>query len=120
MEPLSDKIWPNCAFYDTSMKFCTHLEYIITKIFGYRAISDFALEGVGSHFKDGCLKPISSIDRLLQRRPDVVLTKTYNFCVNYFKYVTFDLLRHSNPPFVKMAAAKTNVPISHELRYLER
>ena len=61
MEPLSDKIWPNCAFYDTSMKFGTHFEYIITQIFGYRAISDFALEGVGSHFKDGCRKPISSI-----------------------------------------------------------
>ena len=57
VEPLSDKIWPNCAFYDTSMKFGSHLEYIITKIFGYRAISDFALDGVGSYFKDGCRKP---------------------------------------------------------------
>jgi hypothetical protein len=35
------------------MKFGTRIEYTITQIFGYRAISDFALEGVGSHFKDG-------------------------------------------------------------------
>ena len=49
-QPICDKIWPNCAFYDTSMKFSTHLDFIITKIFGYRAISDFALEGIGGHF----------------------------------------------------------------------
>ena len=42
VEPLSDKIWLNCAFYDKSMTFGTHVEYIMTKIFGYRAISDFA------------------------------------------------------------------------------
>jgi hypothetical protein len=43
------------------MKLGTHIKYIITKIFGYRAIPDFSLEGVGSHFKDGRQKPISSI-----------------------------------------------------------
>ena len=43
------------------MKFGTRIEYTITQIYGYRAISDFALEGVGSHFKDGRQKPISSI-----------------------------------------------------------
>jgi hypothetical protein len=32
------------------MKVGTHLDFIITKIFGYRAIPDFALEGVGGHF----------------------------------------------------------------------
>ena len=61
VQPICDKIWLNCAFYDTSMKFGTHIEYIITKIFGYRAISDFAMEVVGSHFKNGRRKPISSI-----------------------------------------------------------
>ena len=61
VQPICDKIWSNCAFYDTSMKFGTRIEYTITQIFGYRAISDFALEGVGSHFKDGRQKPISSI-----------------------------------------------------------
>ena len=40
----------NCAFYDTSMTFCTNVEHIMTKIFGYRAISDFALEGVWRPF----------------------------------------------------------------------
>ena len=49
-QPICDKIWPNWAFYDSSIKFGTHLDLIITKIFGYRAISDFALEGVGNHF----------------------------------------------------------------------
>ena len=61
VQPICDKIWSNCAFYDTSMKFGTRIEYTITQIFGYRAISAFALEGVGSHFKDGRQKPISSI-----------------------------------------------------------
>ena len=49
-QPICDKIWPNCAFYDTSMTFGTHLDFIITKIFGYRAILDFAPEDVGGHF----------------------------------------------------------------------
>ena len=40
----------NCAFYDTSMKLGTNVEHIMTKIFGYRAISVFAVEGVGGHF----------------------------------------------------------------------
>ena len=39
-----------CVFYDTSMKFGINVEHIMTKIFGYRAISDFALEGIGGHF----------------------------------------------------------------------
>ena len=47
-QPISDKIWPNYAIYDTSIKVGTHLEYISTTIFGYRAFSDFALEGVGA------------------------------------------------------------------------
>ena len=46
----SSDMWMNCAFYDTSMKFRTHIDFIISKIFGYKAISDFALEGVGGHF----------------------------------------------------------------------
>ena len=50
-QPIYDKIWPNCAFYDKNMKFGIHLDFIVTKIFGYRAISDFALEGVGGHFQ---------------------------------------------------------------------
>ena len=32
---------------------------------------------------------------------------------------TFDLCRHSHPPCLKMAAAETNDPISHDLRHLE-
>ena len=44
MQPICDKIWSNCTFYDTSMKFGTRIEYTITQIFGYRAISDFALD----------------------------------------------------------------------------
>ena len=42
------------------MTFSTHLDFIITKIFGYRDISDFALEGFGAIFKDGRRKPIFS------------------------------------------------------------
>jgi len=38
------------------------------------------------------------------------LNQNIQLLVNDFKYATFDLLRHSNPPFLKMAAAKTNVP----------
>ena len=30
-QPICNKIWPNCAFYDTSMKCGTHLDFIITK-----------------------------------------------------------------------------------------
>ena len=48
-QPICDKY--GSAFYDTSMKFGTHLDFIITKIFVYWAISDFTLEGVGGHFK---------------------------------------------------------------------
>ena len=40
----------NCAFYDTSVKFGTNVEHINTKIFGYRAISNFARKGIGGHF----------------------------------------------------------------------
>ena len=46
---MCDKIWPNCAIDDTSMSFGTHLDFIITKIIAYRAISNFAHEGVGGH-----------------------------------------------------------------------
>jgi len=41
------------------MNFGTNVEHINIKIVGYRAISDFALEGIGSHFQDGHRKPIS-------------------------------------------------------------
>ena len=47
----------NCAFYDTNMKFGTNVEHIITKIFRYRAISDFALVAI---FQDGFRNPIFS------------------------------------------------------------
>ena len=40
------------------------------------------------------------------------------FVDHHLKYITFDLLRHSHPPFLEMAAAKTNDPISHVLRHL--
>ena len=37
-QPICDKIWQLCAFYDTNMKFGgTHVDLIITKIFEYRA-----------------------------------------------------------------------------------
>ena len=32
VQPICDKIWLNCAFYDTSITFGTRIEYIITKI----------------------------------------------------------------------------------------
>ena len=44
----------------------------------------------------------------------------YLFCLDNFKYIIFNLLRHSHPPFVKMAAAKTNDSISHDLRHIEQ
>ena len=40
----------NCALDDTSMKFGTQLEEALRKIFGYRAIADFAYGNNGSHF----------------------------------------------------------------------
>ena len=49
-QPICDKIWQNCAFYDTSMTFGTHLDFIIVEIVGYRAISDFVPQGDGGHF----------------------------------------------------------------------
>ena len=42
-----------CAIYDKSMTFDTNGKHINVKIFGYRAISGFALEGVGGLFQDG-------------------------------------------------------------------
>ena len=36
------KIWPNCAFYDKSVKLGTKLEHILRNIFSYRAIADLS------------------------------------------------------------------------------
>lgn len=36
---ISEKIWPNCAFNDKSVKFGTKLEHILRNIFRYRAIA---------------------------------------------------------------------------------
>ncbi|KAK2184240.1 hypothetical protein NP493_275g03000 [Ridgeia piscesae] len=58
--PICDKIWPNCAFYDTSMTFGTHLDFIITKIFGYIAISVSPLKALAAILENGRLKPIFS------------------------------------------------------------
>jgi hypothetical protein len=44
----------NRAFDDKSMKFGTHLEETLRKIFGYRAIAHFARNKNGSHFQNGC------------------------------------------------------------------
>ena len=32
-QPMCDKIWPNCAIYDTNMIFGTHLDLIIRQIY---------------------------------------------------------------------------------------
>ena len=58
-QPICDKIWQNCAFYDTSMKFGSHLDFIITKKYldiGPSQISP--LKALVAIFKDGHHKPI--------------------------------------------------------------
>jgi hypothetical protein len=53
----------NRAFDNKSMKFGTHLEETLRKIFGYRAIAHFARNKNGSHFQNGrplWLKAINS------------------------------------------------------------
>ena len=50
VQQISDRIWLNCAFNDTSMKFGTLLEYTFLVIFGYRAIADLTCDKIGSHF----------------------------------------------------------------------
>ena len=101
------------------MKFGTHVEYIIANISGYRAIQVLPWKALAAILKMAAehqfplSKDFCNVDQTF-------LNQTYNFWVNDFKYATHDLLRHSNPPFLKMGATKYNVPISHELRYLER
>ena len=34
--------WKNCAFYETSMKFSTQVDFAFMVIFSYRGISDFS------------------------------------------------------------------------------
>ncbi len=41
---------PNCTLYGTNVTFCTNVEHINTTICGYRAISNFALDGISGHF----------------------------------------------------------------------
>ena len=60
VQQISDKIWLNCAFNDTSMKFGTLLEYTFLVIFGYRAIADLTCDKIGSHFP---IWPPSSLGR---------------------------------------------------------
>ena len=50
VQQISDNIWLNCAFNDTSMKFGTLLECTFLVIFGYRAIADLTCDKIGSHF----------------------------------------------------------------------
>ena len=50
VQQISDKIWLNCAFNDTSMTFGTLLENTFLVIFGYRAIADLTCDKIGSHF----------------------------------------------------------------------
>ncbi len=45
--------WKNRAFDDTSVKFGTHGEDTLGKIFGYRAIAHFARNKNGSRFLNG-------------------------------------------------------------------
>ena len=50
VQQISDKIWLNCAFNDTSMTFGTLLENTFLVIFGYRVIADLTCDKIGSHF----------------------------------------------------------------------
>ena len=99
-------MWMNCAFYDISITFGTHLNFIIIQIFWYMTISDFALESV--FFKiTGVNKSVvflSSVGCL--GRPSQI-----------YYFWPFPTLTSA---IVKMAAAKTNDPISHDLRHLEQ
>ena len=47
-------------------------------------------------------------------RLNVYISGYYNF-----KYGIFGLIRHSHPPFLKMAAVFTNVAISYQIWHLE-
>ena len=44
---VNPKYRPNCALYETSMKFGTQVDYTLLMIFSYRAISDLSGEKNG-------------------------------------------------------------------------
>ena len=49
VQEVNSRIWPNCALYETSMKFGTQVDYTLLMIFSYRAISDLSGEKNGGH-----------------------------------------------------------------------
>ena len=53
VQRICELIVGNCAFDDTSMKFGTQLEVALRKIFGYRAIADFAYGKMAAIFQNG-------------------------------------------------------------------
>ena len=82
----------------------------ITKtILGYRAISDFA--------QDGLRKSFSHILTTASSKSVVLVSNIGGRGPPFYMY-TFDLYQHSHPPFLKMAI--TNDPIYHDLRHLEQ
>ncbi len=51
VQQISEDLWANRAFDDTSVKFGTHGEDTLRKIFGYRAIAHFARNKNGGFLK---------------------------------------------------------------------
>ena len=59
--PVSEKIWPNCSlFYDTSITFGTHLDFIITKYMDMGPSQMSPLKAFAAIFQDGRCKHIFS------------------------------------------------------------
>ena len=53
------KIWPNCAFYDKSVKFGTKLEHILTNSFSYRTITDLSRDPSCVHLLSDVINSVS-------------------------------------------------------------
>ena len=91
----------NCAFCDTSMKFCTHLVWPIRSYFKTGPQPDLACGGGGSHFQNGwheCSMPhisANNIDRKLiivsmpmfsgSRNPNVAIIWVCGGCGSHFQ-----------------------------------
>ena len=68
------------------------------------------METVGSHFQNDPLKTYIPHISLTAYINHFGIKKHRFIRVNDLKYVSFDLYKHSHLLFVKLAAAKTNVP----------
>ena len=100
-------IWPDCAFYDKSMKIGKQLQYTQRKIFRYRDIADLSQGRNGGHFTQWL--PMTTVDYVCISEYGVIVNLVCLFLDISVSGILFCYHKYHIPTFEATESRKRNL-----------